>query len=190
MSNYYFETLIIGSGLAGLTLALHLADRQKVCIITKQTINAGASTWAQGGIAAALSHEDSPEKHVQDTLIAGAGLCNEQIARFVAENAPEAIHWLIEQGVDFTGDKTHETGYHLTQEGGHSMRRIIHSGDATGNAVQKVLIKKILSNPNITLFEHHIAVDLITSDRLNITSPEQKNYCLGAYILDKKKIKS
>ena len=73
MSNYYFETLIIGSGLAGLTLALHLADRQKVCIITKQTINAGASTWAQGGIAAALSHEDSPEKHVQDTLIAGAG---------------------------------------------------------------------------------------------------------------------
>ena len=187
MSNYYFETLIIGSGLAGLTLALHLADRQKVCIITKQTINAGASTWAQGGIAAALSHEDSPEKHVQDTLIAGAGLCNEHIARLVAENAPEAIHWLIEQGVDFTGDKTHETGYHLTQEGGHSMRRIIHSGDATGNAVQKVLIKKILSNPNITLFEHHIAVDLITSDRLNITSPEQKNYCLGAYILDKKK---
>ncbi len=187
MSNHYFETLIIGSGLAGLTLALRLADHQKICIVTKQTINAGASGWAQGGIAAALSDDDSAIKHVQDTLIAGAGLCDENATRYVAESAPSAIRWLIEQGVDFTRNTAHKTGYHLTQEGGHSVRRIIHSGDATGNAVQKVLIQKVVAHPNITVFEHHIAVDLITSDRLSIAIPNHERRCSGAYILDKQK---
>lgn len=186
MSNNYFDTLIIGSGLAGFSLALHLANQQKVCIVTKQTADSGASSWAQGGIAAALSHEDSPARHVHDTLIAGAGLCDEAITRFVAEHAASAIHWLIDQGVFFTSDSNNETGYHLTQEGGHSMRRIIHSGDATGKAVQHALIQKIRMHPNIRILEHHIAIDLITSDKLPDYKDAEQKRCFGAYVLDKK----
>lgn len=189
MSNSNFDTLIIGSGLAGFTLALHLAQYKKVCIVTKQTTDSGASSWAQGGIAAALSTDDSPSKHVDDTLVAGAGLCDEEVTRYITENAANAIHWLISQGVIFTSDLTNETGYHLTKEGGHSIRRIIHSGDATGKAVQQALIQKIRSHPNISVLEHHIAIDLITSDKLpGHANPKQKR-CFGAYILDKKKDK-
>lgn len=186
MSNNYFDTLIIGSGLAGFSLALHLANQQKVCIVTKQTADSGASSWAQGGIAAALSHEDSPEQHVRDTLIAGAGLCDEAITRFVAEHAASAIHWLIDQGVAFTSDSSNETGYHLTKEGGHSTRRIIHSGDATGKAVQQALIEKIRMHPNIRILEQHIAIDLITSDKLPDYKDAEQKRCFGAYVLDKK----
>ncbi|WP_292994532.1 L-aspartate oxidase [Nitrosomonas sp.] len=187
MSKNNFDTLIIGSGLAGFSLALHLAQHKKICIITKQTADSGASSWAQGGIAAALSNDDSPSKHVQDTLIAGAGLCDEEITRYVAENAANAIHWLIDQGVIFTSDQKNETGYHLTKEGGHSMRRIIHSGDATGKAVQQALIQKIRTHPNISVLEHHIAIDLITSDKLPDYADTQHKRCFGAYVLDKKK---
>lgn len=186
MANNYFDTLIIGSGLAGFTLALHLAQYKKVCIVTKQTVNSGASSWAQGGIAAALSSDDSPLKHVQDTLIAGAGLCDEEITQYIAENASRAIHWLIDQGVIFTSDQGNETGYHLTQEGGHSVRRIIHSGDATGKAVQQALIEKIRTHQNICILEHHIAIDLITSDKLSGYMDSQHKRCFGAYVLDKK----
>ncbi|MEK6686298.1 MAG: L-aspartate oxidase [Pseudomonadota bacterium] len=186
MANNYFDTLIIGSGLAGFTLALHLAQYKKVCIVTKQTANSGASSWAQGGIAAALSNDDSPLKHVQDTLIAGAGLCDEEITQYIAENAPQAIHWLIDQGVIFTSDQGNETGYHLAQEGGHSVRRIIHSGDATGKAVQQALIEKIRTHQNICILEHHIAIDLITSDKLSGYMDSQHKRCFGAYVLDKK----
>lgn len=186
MANNYFDTLIIGSGLAGFTLALHLAQYKKVCIVTKQTANSGASSWAQGGIAAALSNDDSPLKHVQDTLIAGAGLCDEEITQYIAENAPQAIHWLIDQGVIFTSDQGNETGYHLAQEGGHSVRRIIHSGDATGKAVQQALIEKIRTHHNICILEHHIAIDLITSDKLSGYMDSQHKRCFGAYVLDKK----
>lgn len=186
MANNYFDTLIIGSGLAGFTLALHLAQYKKVCIVTKQTANSGASAWAQGGIAAALSNDDSPLKHVQDTLIAGAGLCDEEITQYIAENAPQAIHWLIDQGVIFTSDQGNETGYHLAQEGGHSVRRIIHSGDATGKAVQQALIEKIRTHHNICILEHHIAIDLITSDKLSGYMDSQHKRCFGAYVLDKK----
>ncbi|PTQ81974.1 L-aspartate oxidase [Nitrosomonas ureae] len=189
MTDNNYDTLIIGSGLAGFSLALHLAQHQKVCIVTKQTAESGASSWAQGGIAAALSNEDSPSQHVQDTLIAGSGLCDEGITRFVTENAADAIHWLIAQGVIFTCDQTSETGYHLTQEGGHSTRRIIHSGDATGKAVQQALIQKIRLHPNITVLEHHIAIDLITDDRLTDYTKDRNKRCVGAYILDKKKDK-
>lgn len=189
MSNNDFDTLIIGSGLAGFTLALHLAPYKKVCIVTKQTADSGASSWAQGGIAAALSTNDSPAKHVHDTLVAGAGLCDEEVTRYVAENAANAIYWLINQGVIFTSDRTSETGYHLTKEGGHSMRRIIHSGDATGKAVQQALIQKIRNHPNIAVLEHHIAIDLITSDKLSGYTDLKQKRCFGAYILDKKKDK-
>jgi L-aspartate oxidase len=183
--NQHFDTLIIGSGLAGFTLALNLDPSQRICIVTKQTLNDSASGWAQGGIAAALSAEDSPEKHVQDTMIAGAGLCQESTVRFIADHARTAICWLIDQGVEFTRDERNGTGYHLTKEGGHSVRRIIHSGDATGNAVQQTLIEKVRNAPNIRIFEHHIAIDLITSDKARNNPGQHDRRCLGAYILDK-----
>ncbi|PTQ76866.1 L-aspartate oxidase [Nitrosomonas oligotropha] len=189
MPNNNFDTLIIGSGLAGFTLALHLAQHKKICIVTKLSADSGASSWAQGGIAAALSDNDSPSQHVQDTLIAGAGLCDKEITQYITENAANAIHWLIDQGVIFTSDKTSETGYHLTKEGGHSIRRIIHSGDATGKAVQQALIQKIQTHPNILVLEHHIAIDLITSDKLSDYAHTQHKRCFGAYILDKKQDK-
>ena len=180
----HFDTLIIGSGLAGITLALNLANTQKIAIVTKRTLFDSASNWAQGAIAAALSTEDSPEKHIQDTLVAGAGLCDETITKYVVEHGPNAIQWLISQQVDFTKDAQNETGYHLTREGGHSVRRVIHINDATGQAVQLTLIKKAQEHKNITIFENHIAVDLITDKKLHTESPNQSNRCLGAYILD------
>ena len=133
-----FDVLIIGSGLAGLSLALKVADQRKVAIITKKSLLEGASVWAQGGIAAVLSQEDSLAAHIQDTLTAGAGLCDPATARYVIEHAKPAINWLIEQGVPFTRDANTDTGYHLTREGGHSHRRIIHAADATGHAVQAI----------------------------------------------------
>ena len=186
MQSNHFDVLIIGSGLAGFTLALQLASHKKICIVTKLTADSGASSWAQGGIAAALTHDDSPEKHMQDTLTAGAGLCDQSIVRYVAENGINAIRWLIDQGVNFTGDQHNETGYHLTQEGGHSMRRIFHSGDATGKAIQQVLIQKIREHSNIAVFEHHIAIDLIAGDKLPGSGKEGDKHCFGAYVLDKK----
>ncbi len=186
MQNNYFDTLIIGSGLAGFTLALNLAQEKKVCIVTKLSITDGASGWAQGGIAAALSGNDSPQQHVQDTLIAGAGLCDKTVTQYVAEQAPAAIQWLIDQGVEFTREHGSETGYHLTNEGGHSVRRIIHSGDATGKAIQQTLIEKIRQHPNIKILEHHIAIDLITSEKIPDYPDEDNRCCFGAYILDTK----
>lgn len=176
-----FDLLIIGSGLAGLTLALQVADNKKVCIVSKRLINDSASSWAQGGIATVLNSNDTIDEHVEDTLIAGAGLCDEGITRMVAEHGREAIEWLIEMGVEFTREEDSETGYHLTREGGHSRRRIVHVADATGHAVQKTLSQKIHEHTNITLLENHIAVDLITSKKLNKPS---KNSCLGAYVLN------
>jgi len=183
MSNTYFDTLIIGSGLAGLTLALNLAQSKKIAIITKQALLDGASGWAQGGIAAALSEDDSPEAHIRDTLNAGAGLCNEEITRSVLESGPQAIQWLIEQGVPFTRDQENNTGYHLTREGGHSVRRVIHAADTTGQAVQETLGEKVLNHKNIFVLEYHIAIDLITSKKLGHTD-SNSNCCYGAYALN------
>ncbi|MBC7697643.1 MAG: L-aspartate oxidase [Bacteroidia bacterium] len=186
-----FDVLIIGSGLAGLSLALRVAANKKVCLVSKSTINNTASDWAQGGIAAVLNDEDSIEEHVQDTLIAGAGLCDEAVTKLVAEHAKESVQWLIEQGVGFTREQDN-SGYHLTREGGHSHRRIIHAADATGHAVQITLSEKVKQHPNITVLESHIAVDLITTGKVkasNFKTPEDngdENACLGAYILDNK----
>lgn len=177
-----FDALIIGSGLAGLTLALNLAETRKVALVTKRTLHDSSSAWAQGGIAAVLSIEDSPEAHIRDTLVAGAGLCNEAMTRHIVEHGPQAVRWLIDRGVDFTRDDHNETGYHLTREGGHSVRRIIHSDDATGRVVQLTLTKQAAAHPNITILEHHIAVDLVTSEKLS--HPGKSNSCYGAYVLD------
>ncbi|WP_455550518.1 FAD-dependent oxidoreductase [Chromobacterium piscinae] len=176
-----FDVLIIGSGLAGMTLALHLAEKRKVGLITKRDLLEGSSTYAQGGIAAVLDTDDSVEDHIRDTLIAGAGLCNEDTTRFIVEHSKEAIDWLIELGVPFTRDDEHQTGYHLTREGGHSHRRIIHAADATGAAVTSTLGQKIKAHPNITELEHYIAIDLITSQKLG----QDGKRAYGVYALDK-----
>ncbi len=175
-----FDVLIIGSGLAGLTLALHIADRKQVGLITKKQLIEGASDRAQGGIAAVLSNDDTVASHVRDTLVAGAGLSDEEAVRLVVERGREAVQWLISQGVPFTRDAAGDTGYHLTTEGGHSHRRVIHAADATGHAVQSTLERRIRAHPNITLLEYHNAIDLITGAKLGLTD----NRCYGCYVLD------
>jgi L-aspartate oxidase len=177
---FRFDTLIIGSGLAGLSLALKLADKQKVAVITKKSLLDGASAWAQGGIAAVLSPEDTVEEHIHDTMIAGAGLCDPKTTRFVVERGAAAINWLISQGVPFSRDDESNNGYHLTREGGHSHRRIIHATDATGLAVQETIAEKARTHPNITLLEQYIAVDLITCKKMR----QNDNCCYGAYALN------
>ena len=174
------DVLIIGSGLAALTTALHLAETMQVTILTKKTLQDSASAWAQGGIAAVLADDDTMEAHVQDTLIAGAGLCHEATVRYVVEQGRAAVQWLVAMGVPFTTDLAHQTGFHLTREGGHSARRIIHVADATGRAVQRTLCEQIRQHANITLLEHHIAIDLITGTKLGYA--EQR--CYGSYVLD------
>jgi len=172
-----FDVLIIGSGLAGQSAALRLANTCKVGLISKRNLEDSASSWAQGGIAAVLDHQDSIEAHIRDTIIAGAYLNNPEATRFVIQNGRHAIEWLIEQGVPFTRD---EAGYHLTREGGHSARRVIHVADATGLAVQETLTRKVRLNPNITVLERHIAIDLLTGDKLGLGDKR----CYGAYALD------
>ncbi len=181
MTTLKFDVLIIGSGLAGMTLALHLAETRKVGLITKRDLLEGSSSYAQGGIAAVLDTGDSVEQHISDTLIAGAGLCNEATTRFIVENSKEAIDWLVDLGVPFTRDDSHQTGFHLTREGGHSHRRIIHAADATGAAVTSTLGQKIKAHPQITVLEDFIAVDLITSSKLGLEGKR----CYGVYALDK-----
>ena len=177
MASHDFDVLIVGSGLAGLSAALHLAPTHRVAVITKRQLQDGSSSWAQGGIAAVLADDDSFEAHIQDTLVAGAGLCDLATTRFVVENAPASIAWLRALGVPFTLEGEH---LHLTREGGHSARRIAHVTDATGAAVQRTLIDVVRATPGITLFEHHTLIDLITSQKLGLAGQR----CLGLYALD------
>ncbi|AJK47487.1 L-aspartate oxidase [Burkholderia plantarii] len=175
-----FDVAIVGSGLAGLSVALNLAQTRKVALIAKRSMMEGASDYAQGGIAAVLDSADSVENHVSDTLIAGGGLCDETTTRFIVEHGRAAIEWLIAQGVPFTRDAAAELGFHLTREGGHSHRRIIHAADATGHAVLATLSECARHHPNITFFENHHAIDLITSDRIGLAGGR----CVGLYALD------
>ncbi len=171
------DVLIIGSGLAGQAAALRLARTHRVALISKRTVEDSASSWAQGGIAAVLDNRDSIEAHIRDTIAAGAYLNDPRATRFVIENGRRAVEWLIEQGVPFTRN---EAGYHLTREGGHSARRVIHVADTTGLAVQNTLTSQLRRQANIVVLEHHIAIDLITGGKLGLSAQR----CHGAYVLD------
>jgi L-aspartate oxidase len=177
MASRNFDVLVVGSGLAGLSAALHLAPSHRVAVITKRTVHDGASQWAQGGIAAVLSEGDSLQSHVDDTLAAGAGMSDPAATRLVVEGAPETIAWLRGLGVAFSLE---DGELHLTREGGHSQRRIVHAADATGAAVQRTLIETVRRTPQITLFEEHTLVDLATGAAPGSALP----VCLGLHALD------
>jgi L-aspartate oxidase len=178
-----YDVLLLGSGLAGMSAALHLADRLKVALVTKHELLDGASSWAQGGIAAVLDGSDSVQDHIRDTLVAGAGLCHEDAVRFVVERGRHAVEWLVAQGVPFTRDDDNQEELHLTREGGHSHRRIAHAADATGSAVQNTLVQRVKNHPNIDVLEWHIGVDLITT-RKHLGEVVAPNRVWGAYVLD------
>lgn len=182
---YLCDVLIIGSGAAGLSLALKLADHARVHVLSKGPLAEGATLYAQGGIAAVFDETDSIESHVTDTLIAGAGLCDEDVVEFTASNAPGAIQWLIGQGVPFDTEESAggEPSYHLTREGGHSHRRIFHAADATGRAVQMTLTEQVQRHPNIHILERVNALDLITTAKLGLPG----NRVLGAYVWNRNK---
>lgn len=178
--------LIIGSGIAGLMLAHKLGQHEKVTVIAKASLFDNNTRYAQGGIASVLSPDDSFEKHIEDTENAGAGLCHKKVVSMVVRGGPSAIQELIDLGVDFTKKENAEAeqDYHLTKEGGHSKRRVIHSDDLTGKEVLRALVKGVVNNPNITVHEHSFAVDLITSDKYAPTFGN--NRCIGAYVLNRK----
>ncbi|QDP02019.1 L-aspartate oxidase [Thalassotalea sp. PS06] len=175
------DVLIIGSGAAGLTLALNLAQLADVIILSKGPIHEGSTYYAQGGIAAVFDENDTIEAHVQDTLVAGGGICDEDMVRFTAEQAKASMQWLIDQGVEFDQRQSASgnTEYHLTREGGHSHRRILHAADATGHAVQTTLVDKARQHSRIRIFERCNAIDLITKSNKNDKASRQ---CIGAYV--------
>lgn len=180
------DVLIIGSGAAGLSLALRLADQHQVIVLSKGPVTEGSTFYAQGGIAAVFDETDSIDSHVEDTLIAGAGICDRHAVEFVASNARSCVQWLIDQGVLFD---THvqpngEESYHLTREGGHSHRRILHAADATGREVQSTLVSKSQNHPNIRVLERSNAVDLIVSDKIGLPGTRR---VVGAWVWNRNK---
>ncbi|EFI4226505.1 L-aspartate oxidase [Escherichia coli] len=180
------DVLIIGSGAAGLSLALRLADQHQVIVLSKGPVTEGSTFYAQGGIAAVFDETDSIDSHVEDTLIAGAGICDRHAVEFVASNARSCVQWLIDQGVLFD---THiqpngAESYHLTREGGHSHRRILHAADATGREVETTLVSKALNHPNIRVLERSNAVDLIVSDKIGLPGTRR---VVGAWVWNRNK---
>ncbi len=173
--------VIIGAGLAGLTVALHLASEHPVIVLAKRNLGESATAWAQGGIVGVLGDDDSIDSHVRDTQDAGAGLVDEHTARFIAQHSAEAIAWLVARGVPFSADPDGPLGLHLTREGGHAVRRIAHAADATGKAIHDVLLAEVKRHPNIDMRERWMAVDVITSRQLKRDEPPR---CYGVYALD------
>ncbi len=176
------DVLIIGSGAAGMTLALKLSQEHRVAILSKGESNEGSTYYAQGGVAAVLDEYDSVDSHIQDTLAAGAGLCHRDVVQFTVEHSREIINWLVELGVEFDTETTAQgtNQYHLTQEGGHSHRRVIHAADATGKEIALTLHSRLKTHPNVTFYEKYVAVDLIVRHKVG----QAGNQCLGAYVLN------
>lgn len=178
-TTFHHDVLIIGSGAAGLSLALHLPADCRVALISKADLNQGSTYWAQGGMAAVLHDRDTVDAHIEDTLTAGAGLCDREAVAFTVRNSRRCVEWLVEQGVDFDMredmSNADQKEFHLTMEGGHSHRRIIHAADRTGRAISEVLTEKALTKPNIEIFTQRVAVDLVSDG----------GQCQGAYILNR-----
>ena len=189
LSASQLPVVIIGAGLAGLTVALHLAETQPVIVLAKRQLEEAATAWAQGGIVGVLGNDDSIGSHVRDTQEAGAGLVDEHTAEFIARHSARAVQWLVERGVPFSADPEGPLGLHLTREGGHAVRRIAHAADATGKAIHDVLLEEVKRHPNISMRERWMAVDLITDRHLRkggATSAQSSNTqrCHGVYALD------
>src|ERR1044071_7269404 len=182
-----FDYLVLGSGIAGLSFALKVAPRGRVAIVTKKDRAESNTNYAQGGIAAVTSKEDSFELHVRDTLTAGAGLCREPVVRVIIREGPARIAELIELGMHFSErDIPRSNGAReldLGKEGGHSKRRILHAKDITGREIERALLNAIARQPSVQIFENHLAIDLVTSQKLGYVGA---NRCLGAYVFDKK----
>jgi len=182
--------VIIGAGLAGLTVALNLAETQPVIVLAKRQLEEAATAWAQGGIVGVLGSDDSIESHVRDTQEAGAGLVDERTAEFIARHSAEAVEWLVASGVPFSPDPEGPLGLHLTREGGHAVRRIAHAADATGKAIHDVLLAEVKRHPNIQLREKWMAIDLITNRHLKRSQQDpavralDAGRCHGVYALD------
>ena len=178
------DVLIIGGGAAGLSLALKVAAQSRVTILSKSSLDQGSTYYAQGGIAAVLDQHDSLESHLEDTLVAGDGLCDPAIVEYTVSRGRECIEWLVEQGVKFTRERDAEkaatSNYHLSKEGGHSHRRVVHAADATGRSVFESLSAQVMEHPNITFCINTVAVDLITTEKLGLSG----NRCVGAYVLN------
>lgn len=182
-----FDHLVIGSGLAGLSCALRIAKSgRSVAVLTKREVDECNSRFAQGGVACVIDALDTFDEHVKDTLAAGAGLCDKGAVRAIVEAGPEAIREIIELGAKFTtrsdlGYNEDGAAFDLGREGGHHKRRILHAGDITGAELERVVVEAARKTPNITIFEYHIAIDLVVSSRMGISGP---NRCFGAYALD------
>ncbi len=179
---HYHNVLIIGSGAAGMTLALNLGPEYKVAMLCKDEPNEGSTYYAQGGVAAVLDEYDSMDSHIQDTLIAGAGLCHPDVVRYTVEQSPAMINWLVELGVNFDTETQADGSreFHLTKEGGHSHRRVIHAADATGREIALTLAARLSTHNNVAIYQKYVAVDLITQDKVG----QAGNSCLGAYALN------
>jgi L-aspartate oxidase len=180
----YIDFLVIGSGIAGLTYALKVAKHGKVCIVTKAKLDDTATSYAQGGIAAVTYNPDSYEKHIQDTLIAGDGLCDEHIVRITIEESTERIKELIHWGIKF--DKTKSGKFDLAKEGGHSEYRVLHHKDSTGREIEDTLVEQVRKHPKIEVIENTFAIDIITEHHLGIEVNRRTPHinCFGAYLLN------
>jgi len=183
MNNDY-DILVIGSGIGGLYFALQAAELGKVAVVTKKSRTEAATNLAQGGIASVMSRKDSFDSHIEDTLVAGDGLCKKEIVEKVVKSGPDFVNRLYELGVQFSED---EGSFDLGREGGHSRNRVVHAADFTGRAIEQALVKATRQHENITIFEHHYAIDLITQHHLNGDKDVDAPTCFGAYVLDVEK---